>query len=363
MLIRFFLFFNLFVCSFAFGVETVELEVAQSYVFSTPENSTLKISRKGVVEVFENSPGQWNVTGLRKGLISISWLNDREDILGRIYIHVSSFGQGNSGDFPHWICKRSGVSCDLQVGVIDGITNDEFSWLRALKQCEKISTCVFKLTLSSDARKRLQNFNDIKTERYVVRASVVLADRKEAEKLGITPTYVKGSPKIFEFDLSDQVEKRNLTLLGEPAVLCRLGQSASIRSGGEVESFYQESDKDRPAMSYWKKYGLMLEVKLSRSTDRVFDAKTRLELSRKSNGGLQSHELETTVSAWLGKRVMLGVVEFQSDESSSLVPFHLGSIPIIGPWFKFRTSDRVFSLMAVFLTVKRWVESEVESQK
>ncbi len=356
-------FFFTLIAQGAVAVETVELEVAQSYVFTTPEDATLKISKKGVVDVFAISPGRWRVTALRRGLISIRWLGAQEEVLGRIYIHVSSFNAKSVDNFPRWVCKKKQVSCDARVGVIRGVIDDEYSWVKAFNECQKSLKCFFQLKLTTEAKSRLEVYEASQSERYVVRTHIVLANKKDAEKFGITARYMKSNPNFFDFDINDEDQKQKFTLLGEPSVVCQLGKKAIIRSGGEVESFYQRSDKRSPLVSYWKKYGMLLESKLSRITQNLYKVDARIELSRRSNGGLQSHELTTSIPIMLEKRVMLGVVEFQSDESKVLTPFHLDQVPIIGPWFSFRTSDRVSSLLIIFLHVERWSGLQLKSQE
>lgn len=148
---------------FAEAVRSLSMQPGDSMTVEYPAGSTVKVSRKGIIDVFSISETAWQLTALRGGMVIIDAFDASGHAhLPRLFVDVKSKSEASrpavSLGLPQWICKHRGVSCPEESGLVRGTTNDYQWFLRAKSWCGTSNNCALHVKLSSTAQNELSTF-------------------------------------------------------------------------------------------------------------------------------------------------------------------------------------------------------------
>ncbi len=144
-------------------LEKVRLQQGSSVTLAFDFATGVKVSRKGVINLYHRGQGSWQITGLRKGLVVIENQRRSGEPVGalskRYLVEVfdsegsdrSDRGEGESQSdslLPQWICKRPGVRCDQTKRLMEGSAENREFWLKSSEFCRNVTGCDFKIELS-----------------------------------------------------------------------------------------------------------------------------------------------------------------------------------------------------------------------
>ena len=142
------------------------LAPGETTAVSYPEGSDLLLSRRGIVDVFTSGAGQWQLTALRVGLVTVEARDQasNESRPPRLLIEV----RGNGTDHrltsevsagappapPQWLCQMTGVQCGghgLPPEMIRGEVSNLEDFRLAKQACDHAPACLFGLELAATA--------------------------------------------------------------------------------------------------------------------------------------------------------------------------------------------------------------------
>ncbi len=159
----------LFATSGHASMKNMQMTVGESTSVVFPAGTELKISKKGVIDVFLTNETTWQLTALRPGLVIIDALESStgNPLLPRLFIEVKSTSKSVepsliSIDLPDWICGKSGIKCDRQSGILTGKTADWQWYMRKATWCDLSKQCLSFIELSEKAAESLQTFLQVK---------------------------------------------------------------------------------------------------------------------------------------------------------------------------------------------------------
>lgn len=129
---------------------------------SFPQESSLHVSRRGIIDVAHVGQGRWHLTALRSGIVMIT--ADTVQSAGggdaaRLLVEVIAADSVEAGKaavpesnliMPPWLCKEPGIRCQSDAGIISGETKSVDWFRRAQTFCRLRSDCRLSVTLDVD---------------------------------------------------------------------------------------------------------------------------------------------------------------------------------------------------------------------
>lgn len=132
----------------------LNLATGQSREVTFPETAEVRVTRRGIVDVFHERGTTWRLTGLRGGFVIVEAFDPESGapIAPRYHVTVgSNSGHRSRARAPaRWICREPGVSCDASTGTIAGRTADWDWYVRTYAQCSDDPSCYFRVRLNDD---------------------------------------------------------------------------------------------------------------------------------------------------------------------------------------------------------------------
>lgn len=313
-----------------------------------PASVEVRVSRRGVVDVFHVNDEHWQLTGLRGGLALVEAFDPASGspVLPRLVVTVKSAagGSANVSALPRWLCHEPGIRCDGSSGDIAG-TSTSWEWfVKAQDYCSKRSTCFFRAQWGGRP--------------YRLSAYLYLVEDSTARRLGFSgriegaldalPVTVRGraisSLQALESD-------RGARAIGRPVVRMLPDHEVSIVSGGEFQVAEADPDSDR-LRSAWKQHGLALKVRAV----PLADGKARLSLTgslrSKQHGdarALSLSSIDSVLDVKLGEPILAAALDLASSENQSDRTPVLADLPILGPLFRLTGRDAASSRLLVWL--------------
>lgn len=317
------------------------LAVGESQIVRFPSGTDLAVSRRGVVDLFHQGDGIWELTALRAGFVVI---DGRDAATGdarppRIFVTVAPSGErpafAELPDLPAWLCKPKGVRCDKGAGIVAGVSDDPLWLRRGAAYCDRGDACLFAVHLSADGQRT-------NPTRYRLAAKIFLMEDGAAEELGFSPeAAVAFTAPPGKADVSLLARLRALArdhkaeILGEPLFRLTPGQEAALVNGGEFQVLERGKDGDAPVTA-WKQHGLALKLTLSPLSDGRARLAYDLSLKAPADGrsALTVNSLKSEVELPVGTPVLVGILDLEAKRQDAQTAPPFSSIPLIGPLFR-----------------------------
>lgn len=147
------------------SMKNLQMTVGESTPITFPAGTELKISKKGVVDVFLTNETTWQLTALRPGIVIIDAVevSTGSPLLPRLFIDVKSEAKAGESsiiavDLPDWICSRKGIKCDRQAGIVTGQTADWQWYMRTVSWCHASRHCHSFVEMTEKAFSSLQTY-------------------------------------------------------------------------------------------------------------------------------------------------------------------------------------------------------------
>ncbi len=150
------------------SMKQLQMTVGESSPIEFPAGTELKISKKGVIDVFLTNDTTWQLTALRPGLVIIDAIESStgSPLLPRLFIDVKSASKAGEPsianrinlDLPDWVCGKQGIKCDRPSGIITGKTADWQWYMRTISLCHSSRQCWSFIELSEKAAVSLQGY-------------------------------------------------------------------------------------------------------------------------------------------------------------------------------------------------------------
>jgi hypothetical protein len=151
------------------SMKNLQMTVGESMPITFPTGTELKISKKGVLDVFLTNETTWQLTALRPGLVIIDAVDGTSgsSLFPRLFVDVKSEAKEGelsliTMDLPEWICSKRGVKCDSQAGIIKGKTSDWQWYIRTTSWCNTSKNCHSFLEMNENAFKSLEAYLQVK---------------------------------------------------------------------------------------------------------------------------------------------------------------------------------------------------------
>jgi hypothetical protein len=393
--------------------ERLQMVTATSRVLPIAPEAKIHLSRRGIVDLFQEQDGLWRLVALRSGVVMIKVKGATGMVEHTYVIEVirrdktpdqAVFGQSRT---TRWACQLPTVKCKSLPPGLSGELGDWrlFFQLRAL--CHEHSPCQFQVTLTPagrmDLAKRLRQWPGILTAKIASDGHVEVhtnctnwQDGDEdglAEHLGVSLAHwlfrcepqqdvllmkVRASMldvsdqhrRVFwgEKGLLDDIDKlgpkhwfrqhRKAQMLGEPVVLLTANKPVEIHHGLEIPVV---SSGDNP-QEYWRKVGFVLRAKIVEQQNSRFLVVLDFSLSHPGQQRrLMTSQLKTSVWCPLGKVRKVGTLATVSESNQGRRQPFLAHIPLIGPLF--RNKQQTSADAKVVLTIELMNPDEEESHQ
>jgi hypothetical protein len=146
--------------------ERLQLTTGELRELQFPEGADLRVSRRGVVDLYHAGHGLWQITALQAGFVVIDarigeGASASDDTAARYLVTVTKRAvKGRAGAstraadaLPDWLCTPKGILCDRAAASIGGRTSS-YSWYRsALHFCDDGGRCRIDAELTPDSRR------------------------------------------------------------------------------------------------------------------------------------------------------------------------------------------------------------------
>lgn len=264
----------------------------------------VEISRKGIIDFTEGDHGKIFVTGLKKGIVALSWDCGEESFCKRI-IEVTRNSQIDPKENPQAYPILKMVNVQVKVVL-----------------CKASQVRSVGVDLMAEGTSLLKDYN-----------------------------HLGNFKKISTFARFQQYQIKH-EVIAEPRGIVLMGESLTLHSGGE-SLHYNGEKKGKVAI---RPFGVMIEVQPIYYSAKLnlHAVKASLALSGDSNQGgrMGMHKLKTVAKAADGVDLLLGQSEFSNERSlDSSTPF-LSSIPILGPIFRLKDSNEELDTVLFWLNLK-----------
>jgi Flp pilus assembly secretin CpaC len=205
------------------------LAVGETIKLALPEAKQIDVSRRGILELFATSDGEWQITGMKSGLVLLTATDDYEGTIQRYLVTVGK-----------------GVD---QVNVSTAMTKSQ----RMQKN------------QSGDPKQPVKAV-------YRLQSKILLYENNIAKLLGFKADYtVQLSKAQFESRLQDLKLESKVHVLSEPTLRLLPGIKADLVNGGEFQVIpfnAQDSSSHEENASSWKRTGLLFQVTVEPLTDQ-----------------------------------------------------------------------------------------------
>lgn len=145
------------------SIKNLQMLPGETISVQYPNGSEVKVSRKGVVDVFATSQTDWQLTALRGGLVIVDAIDGSgTPQLPRLVIDVKSAAAPDrfpvATSIPDWICLKTGISCEQDPGIVAGTVTDFRWYLSTRSWCHTSRNCRLYTTLSEKAKSELKAY-------------------------------------------------------------------------------------------------------------------------------------------------------------------------------------------------------------
>jgi hypothetical protein len=157
-------------------VRSLTMTPGDSMTVNWQPGTDVKVSRKGIVDVFPLSESSWQLTALRGGLVVIDGYDQSgQPQLPRLFIDVKGPSSPDrppvAVGLPDWICRQPGISCSGESGVVSGAARDFRWYLRAAAWCTSTRNCTLFVETAGDVRSALKQYISDRLSGYEVTVS------------------------------------------------------------------------------------------------------------------------------------------------------------------------------------------------
>lgn len=163
------------------AVRNMKMTPGESISVQYPAGSEVKVSRKGVIDIFEVSDTTWQLTALRGGLVIVDAVDGSgTPQLPRLFIDVKSTDGPDrlpvTVGIPDWICQRKHIRCEQEEGVVSGTVHDYKWFLSARSWCNTSRSCRLFTTLTTGSRTELETFIKERINKDLILSVTALGD-------------------------------------------------------------------------------------------------------------------------------------------------------------------------------------------
>ncbi len=398
---------------FANDVKRIELRAGDSTTITTSLGSDLNVSRRGVVDIYHQGEGEWLVTGMRAGIITIT-----EQPASESHYIVRVLPHDSQPTLPSaiGICQKGntlpGITCSSEQKALLGITSSPAIYLSALQDCAEFN-CNFQVQLKANlsdwlshvtsilprhlsfsstkpgegnlltycgrqtriaAQKSLPDrwqaiisskiiefhcVEDFHRWRFKLSLKLIRLISNRSDDIGLTAKWQNSiqptsplPPQILT-KIHAWNSALGSTLVGEPVIRFAAKEEALFQSGGELATPDSRSDKSEQVT--WRNFGLEGKVTLFTIDEHQSELRYSLTLkspSGDSNSTLDVHKLSATIPVTLAKPTILGILDLDgSEESRTGIPF-IGKIPIIGPLISRSRREKTHARLVIWADLR-----------
>lgn len=160
---------------------------------------------------------------------------------------------------------------------------------------------------------------------------------------------------ITDADFKALSKNRRIRIAGEPVLRVLEGSEATIESGGEFPVIVGRDQENGRTEAGWKQYGLTLKVRVTSEKDQ--SVILGVDFAVRSPGGnshpdnLKLNRLTSILRAEVGKAMIIGGAEIETEGNSVQGIPLLSAIPIIGPLFRLTSSENAKSQLFLWLVL------------
>ena len=134
-----------------FASKKIELGVGESTFVEVKDHYSLKLSRRGIVDISYEQSGRWKVTGLKPGFVLLKIFNYEDKLDSQFNLWVKDMRR-KKNDFPSWVCEQKEVECSDYNQTILGKISDPILFYKAKSWCQNKSNCYFKAFLDDTSK-------------------------------------------------------------------------------------------------------------------------------------------------------------------------------------------------------------------
>ena len=210
----------------------------------------------------------------------------------------------------------------------------------------------------------IQCENSYKPSSYLVSSRIFLTSENFAREAGVSKFFLN---KIIDQDFSFRANLfkelkahengSEFEIIGTPILKVREGKKSFSRTGGEIsmmkeKKFYRENQ----SFLEWKSYGLEFSAKVHKVSKEDIHVSYELKMISPSGSNskisFQNIGLKGETLLRLKEAQVVGTTDYKRKKVSNYRNIFLASIPIIGPLFKLKKSEKVLSKMVLALKVE-----------
>lgn len=137
-------------------IQEINMIIGDSRTLKFSPQADMQVSRRGIVSLVHRGEGEWLVTALRAGVVTLT-AGENETIQHYILRIQSLDNEANTrtefinNDLPSWLCSTPGIACDHAARIVRGKMEDAGRFTQAKAWCLHHG-CQFLLQLSANAR-------------------------------------------------------------------------------------------------------------------------------------------------------------------------------------------------------------------
>jgi len=408
-MIKFFMLLLLLFADLAWSVampERWELDIGEARRIRVDAQFSLRLSQKNILDVEEQSKGEYQIVAMRSGLVYLRAIDDKGAVQQSWIIDVASRSESEKAErWKTLVCNEPGIRCDRESSQVLGQT-DSLSWLHKARDiCDKNPPCRFRATLTSESRNLLaqrislelkahQTFID--TEGFVFLESLCLVPdpkRDEQWRQWIKERYgapaqircqeqvdgryrlevVAVAQKSSGLDLDNPLHlgpiqllprenidvflqglslRSDTKILARPRLALNLGSALEVSDGMDIATLSPQRDQ---TLEIWKAVGFMLQVKLLEQRGDTVKVSLNLQISRPREGqrALDRSGMQTETWLTLDQLQMVGQIQARTAGfEESRIPW-LGAIPLLGALFRWNVESTADSLVYLLLRLQK----------
>lgn len=132
----------------------IHLVAGAATTVTMPEDATVNVSRRGVVDLHHLGAGSWQITALHAGIVLIEAratdAPPEKAVRFLIDVAPATDGRTQRGEWPGWLCAPAGIRCLRDAGLIAGVAPSWRWLLQAADACKAARTCLLEARLGED---------------------------------------------------------------------------------------------------------------------------------------------------------------------------------------------------------------------
>ena len=360
--------------------KTIELEVNQSYCYSSPELADIirvSVVNPKIADVNIIDNHSLNIISLAPGSTSLTiWFND--GTMDQLSVYVAST-DSNSANAIKRAINLPGVTVEKVDGKI--LLQGEVANQHEKDQAQSIAS------LFVENKDNIINLLEMSNPIQVNLAALVIdISTTDGQDIGIIPgatgkigsttndytgitfgsfyggqDYKEYGGKIYNninFKLNALIQSGKAKILSRPNITALSGKEAEILIGGEIPI---PTSKQGDISVTWREYGIKLHIQPTATPDRKITTKVAAEISTLDNSNavsttagkipaLISRKASTSINIPDGHTMSIGgLMNNTESKNVSRIPL-LSSIPIIGEFFKNTSTSKDRHELIILIT-------------